>query len=147
MYRADRGLRSDVVSKLGLAIRCCVQIGASGIAASVSQLSGGIHSYLEEFSPEARQLGVETVGAAPGTGTGAAAAEGDRDRGAGAAMPAEDTGEPPAKVARLEHPVSVNSVQQLRHYFWTISHAVSSSITPYPCRVLLIYLVPMRIAC
>jgi predicted sulfurtransferase len=38
------------------------------IAGSVSQLAGGIHSYLEEFSPEAREVGLSTVGVAPGVG-------------------------------------------------------------------------------
>lgn len=40
-------------------------VSSLGIAASVSQLAGGIHSYLEEFSSEARDHGLTTIGAAP----------------------------------------------------------------------------------
>mmetsp|Transcript_21261 Transcript_21261/g.47520 ORF Transcript_21261/g.47520 Transcript_21261/m.47520 type:complete len:349 (-) Transcript_21261:7-1053(-) len=39
-----------------------------GVAHSVSQLGGGIHTYLEGYSSEARQLGLATVGTAPGIG-------------------------------------------------------------------------------
>lgn len=37
-----------------------------GVAASVNQLAGGVHSYLEVFSEEARAAGLRTVGRAPG---------------------------------------------------------------------------------
>ena len=39
-----------------------------GVAASVNQLSGGIHSYLAAFSEEARAAGVRTLGKPPGVG-------------------------------------------------------------------------------
>ena len=37
-----------------------------GVAASVNQLAGGIHSYLAAYSDEARAAGVRTLGKAPG---------------------------------------------------------------------------------
>ena len=47
-------------------IRCekaSAHLQSLGLANSVSQLAGGIHSYLEEFSPEARGAGLRTAGA------------------------------------------------------------------------------------
>lgn len=41
-----------------------------GVAASVSQLAGGIHSYLEAYSTEARDAGLRTVGELPGSDGG-----------------------------------------------------------------------------
>jgi rhodanese-related sulfurtransferase len=41
-------------------------LASLGIASSVSQLSGGIHSYLAEYSSEAREAGLKTVGLVPG---------------------------------------------------------------------------------
>ena len=49
-----------------------------GVAASVNQLSGGIHSYLAEFSEEARAAGVRTLGKPPGVGE-----EGEEEEGVG----------------------------------------------------------------
>lgn len=50
-------------------IRCekaSVYLSSLGIASSVSQLAGGIHAYLAEYSSEAREAGVKTTGFAPG---------------------------------------------------------------------------------
>ena len=41
-----------------------------GVAASVNQLAGGIHSYLAAYSEEARAAGVRTLGRAPGVEEG-----------------------------------------------------------------------------
>lgn len=53
-----------------------------GVAASVSQLAGGIHSYLEEYSAEARIAGLQTVGAPPGSTQSTRSADGGADGGA-----------------------------------------------------------------
>lgn len=50
-------------------IRCekaSVYLSSLGIASSVSQLAGGIHAYLAEYSSEAREAGVKTSGLPPG---------------------------------------------------------------------------------
>ena len=49
-----------------------------GVAASVNQLSGGIHSYLAAFSDEAKAAGVRTLGKPPGVGE-----EGEEGEGVG----------------------------------------------------------------